>query len=116
MNKNNDNSMIDMSHLPQPIKKGKLFLIREEDVEDFVFNIGTAGSEAEIIGLDTVPEHRKQDARIVGIRLKEKANIVQIDDSSAGRNVLTSNIRRVVGEKVTQRFANVDTLNEEKRL
>lgn len=46
MNKNNDNSMIDMSHLPQPIKKGKLFLIREEDVEDFVFNIGTVSEFA----------------------------------------------------------------------
>lgn len=71
----------------------KLFLIRGEDVEKF------EGSEGD-------------EKQIAKIHLKHGGRVVQIDDNPAGRGVLSTNIRRVVGEKATSRLISGDVKND----
>lgn len=62
----------------------KLYLIKADDVEKL-----ETGDDA---------------THITNIRLKPGGRIVQIDDSPEGRGVLTSNIRRIVGNKASTRL------------
>lgn len=71
------------SESPTPVKK--IFLIRGEDVEDF----------------ESFEDDKNQIAKI---RLKRGGRVVQIDDNPEGRGLLSSNIRRIVGQKATTRL------------
>lgn len=68
---------------PAPVKK--LYLIRGEDVDGF-------------------EPYADDDTQIASIHIKRGGRIVQIDDSPEGRGILSSQIRRAVGDKATTRL------------
>lgn len=67
----------------KPVKK--LYLIRGEDVDGF-------------------EPHADDDTQIACVHIKRGGRIVLIDDTPEGRGALTSNIRRIVGDKATTRL------------
>lgn len=78
-----------------PVKK--LYLIRADDVD----------------GFEPIPG---DDSQIGCIHLKRGARVVQIDDNPEGRGILTSNIRRAVGEKATTRLISGAAKSAEKSI
>ena len=73
---------------PAPAKK--LYLIRADDVEHF-------------------ESFTDDETQIACVRIKRGGRIVQIDDNPEGRGLLSSNIRRIVGDKATTRLISGET-------
>lgn len=91
---------------PDPTRITKLYLIRAEDVAGFTFS--RDGEPVGAADVRRMSAEEKKALSITSIELTGAARVLQIDDTPEGKKILTTNIRRIVGERVSQKLIKGD--------